>query len=160
MSYPEQPNPYRPDSQEVNPYSSTQYGSIQDISQKTTIPGIMLVVVGSIGLLVMGIYFLLTMVGLSMQGPGGMQPPPDIDSDAERIGLYGSMVLMALSTFLQIFVILGGVAFIRQRGRGMAMAGSIISLIPCMSSCCIVGVPFGIWGLVVLMDPVVRQNFR
>lgn len=43
---------------------------------------------------------------------------------------------------------------------GFAMAASIIALIPCMGPCCILGIPFGIWSLVVLSDPVVRSSFK
>lgn len=44
---------------------------------------------------------------------------------------------------------------------GVALAGAIISVIPCIGSpCCVCGVPFGIWALVVLNDPAVRAAFR
>ena len=45
------------------------------------------------------------------------------------------------------------------RGRGLAMTGSVLSMIPCLSGCCIVGLPVGIWALVVLNNPDVRAGF-
>ena len=42
---------------------------------------------------------------------------------------------------------------------GGAMTGAILAVIPCFSPCCIVGIPIGIWALVVLNDPVVKKGF-
>lgn len=130
------------------------------VKSKLMGPGISLIIVGSLGLLCMGGYFILTMIGLAMD-PSISTPPPAAD-EAERagfyVGVYGTLGAMGLSTLMQIFVILGGVNFVRQKGRGMAMAACILSLIPCLSSCCIFGMPFGIWGLMVLADPNVKQT--
>jgi hypothetical protein len=43
---------------------------------------------------------------------------------------------------------------------GMCVAASIIAMIPCISPCCIVGLPIGIWCLVVLTKPEVRAAFH
>jgi hypothetical protein len=41
----------------------------------------------------------------------------------------------------------------------LAMTGSIVALLPC-NVCCLLGLPFGIWALIVLNDPDVRNAFR
>ena len=43
---------------------------------------------------------------------------------------------------------------------GLCVAASIIAMIPCISPCCIVGLPIGIWCLVVLTKPEVRAAFH
>jgi hypothetical protein len=43
---------------------------------------------------------------------------------------------------------------------GLAMAASILAMIPCISPCCIIGLPIGIWCLVVLTKPEVRAAFH
>jgi hypothetical protein len=43
---------------------------------------------------------------------------------------------------------------------GLAMAASIIAMIPCVSPCCLLGLPIGIWALVVLMKPEVKSAFH
>jgi len=43
---------------------------------------------------------------------------------------------------------------------GLCIAASIIAMIPCISPCCIVGLPIGIWCLVVLTKPEVRAAFH
>lgn len=41
----------------------------------------------------------------------------------------------------------------------LCIAASILYIIPCVSGCCILGIPFGIWSLVVLMKPDVKEAF-
>jgi hypothetical protein len=45
------------------------------------------------------------------------------------------------------------------KNYGLAMTGSIIAMLPC-SVCCLLGLPFGIWSLVVLNNPEVKEAFR
>ena len=43
--------------------------------------------------------------------------------------------------------------------RTMAVVASIVAMIPCIGPCCLIGIPIGIWSLVVLMKPEVQQAF-
>jgi len=56
-------------------------------------------------------------------------------------------------------VILGGVQMLRLKSYGLAVASSVLAMIPCFACCC-VGLPAGIWALVVLFKPEVKQAFR
>ena len=40
-----------------------------------------------------------------------------------------------------------------------AIIATIIAMVPCISPCCIVGLPIGIWALVVLNKPEVKGAF-
>lgn len=42
---------------------------------------------------------------------------------------------------------------------GICVAASILAMVPCISPCCIVGLPVGIWSLVVLTRPEVKAAF-
>jgi hypothetical protein len=42
---------------------------------------------------------------------------------------------------------------------GLAMTASILAMLPC-SLCCVLGLPIGIWALVVLMKPEVKSAFH
>ncbi|MBN1223527.1 MAG: hypothetical protein JXB23_09775 [Candidatus Aminicenantes bacterium] len=42
----------------------------------------------------------------------------------------------------------------------LAVVASVLALIPCVSPCCIVGLPIGIWSLIVLTKPEVRSAFH
>jgi hypothetical protein len=43
---------------------------------------------------------------------------------------------------------------------GLAVGASILAMIPCISPCCIIGLPIGIWSLVVLMRDDVKAAFQ
>ncbi len=42
----------------------------------------------------------------------------------------------------------------------LCVAASIIAMIPCISPCCLVGLPIGIWSLVVWTKPEVKTAFH
>ena len=43
---------------------------------------------------------------------------------------------------------------------GLCVAASILAMVPCVSPCCLIGLPIGIWCLVVLNRPEVKASFR
>ena len=43
---------------------------------------------------------------------------------------------------------------------GLCVAASILVMIPCISPCCLIGLPIGIWCLVVLNRPEVKAAFH
>lgn len=43
---------------------------------------------------------------------------------------------------------------------GICIAASILAMIPCISPCCIIGLPIGIWCLTVLTKPDVKAAFH
>jgi hypothetical protein len=45
------------------------------------------------------------------------------------------------------------------RSYGFAFAAAILAMIPCLTPCCVLGLPFGIWALVVLNKPEVKSQF-
>lgn len=42
---------------------------------------------------------------------------------------------------------------------GLCVAASILAMIPCISPCCIIGLPIGIWCIIVLTKPEVKAAF-
>jgi hypothetical protein len=48
----------------------------------------------------------------------------------------------------------------RLESHGLAVTASILAMLPCTSPCCIIGLPLGIWALVVLSKPEVKSAFR
>jgi len=87
----------------------------------------------------------------------------DANNEAERVGaLVGNgigLVVDVIGVFAQCFVAYGALEMFRLKKRGPAWIACVISCIPCLTGCCILGIPFGIWGLVALKDPVVRNAF-
>ena len=70
-------------------------------------------------------------------------------------------VLMAvLQTACGIIVLLGGIKMRKLENYGLCMTASIIAMIPCISICCLIGLPIGIWALVILSKPEVKSSFH
>ena len=61
---------------------------------------------------------------------------------------------------LLIAVIAGCFQMLRLDSYSAARSAAIISLIPFCSPGIVLGIPFGIWALVALYDPRVKQAFR
>jgi hypothetical protein len=64
-----------------------------------------------------------------------------------------------LSIVIGGLILFGALKMMRLQSYGLAMAASILAVIPCLSPCCCLGIPFGIWSLVVLKKPEVKSAF-
>ncbi len=63
--------------------------------------------------------------------------------------------------FIPLFALIvhGAYKMYRLENYNLAIAAAIFAMLPC-SGCCILGVPIGIWALIVLQDPRVRAAFH
>lgn len=57
------------------------------------------------------------------------------------------------------FIIYAALKIKELKQWGLGVAACIMAMLPCISPCCIIGLPLGIWCLVVLMRPEVRDSF-
>ena len=77
--------------------------------------------------------------------------------------MFGSgmiIVLTAIGVAFSILVLFAGMKMMKLQSYGLSMAGSIVAMVPCLSPCCCIGLPIGIWALIVLMKPEVKQAFH
>ena len=88
--------------------------------------------------------------------------PPNVPPEWRSFiqGMQGPMagVISFVIAGLNGFVLFGALKMLRMQSRSLAMAACIVAMLPC-SCCCILGIPFGIWGLVVLNKPEVKSQF-
>ena len=56
------------------------------------------------------------------------------------------------------FVLFGAIKMLKLQNRTLATIACIVAMLPC-SCCCLFGLPFGIWGLIVLNKPEVKSQF-
>jgi hypothetical protein len=142
-------NPYQPPSQYVDPTAAARVSG----------PAIALIITAALGIVmtVLGLVWNLFIVALVPAGHGmghhADDPTMMMFSGASGIvsGIVG--ILMAVA------VIAGAIKMKKLENYGMAMAAAIIAMIPC-NCCCVLGLPFGIWALVVLNDANVKAAFR
>jgi phage FluMu protein Com len=84
-------------------------------------------------------------------------PPNQGDLTFQAISwLVSGPIAIAVS----IFLLIGAAKMRRLESYGLALATAIIAVVPCTAPCCIVGMGFGIWALVVLCDANVKSAFR
>ena len=69
--------------------------------------------------------------------------------------IVSNLVWIALSGF----VIFGALKMRNLEGHGLALGAAIVSIIPC-SGCCCLGIPVGIWALVLLLKPEIKSQFQ
>ena len=43
---------------------------------------------------------------------------------------------------------------------GLAVGAGVVAMLPCISPCCLIGLPVGIWSLVVLTKPEIKAAFH
>ncbi|MCE5277624.1 MAG: biopolymer transporter ExbD [Planctomycetaceae bacterium] len=84
------------------------------------------------------------------------QPRPVAQVSVSR-GMSRGVLLVAAATIPSIIIFIAAIRMLRLRGRGLAIAGSILALIAAPGS--IIGLPFGIWALVVLNKREVMEAF-
>jgi hypothetical protein len=125
-----------------------------------------LIQIPAIGLLVTGILnvcvgVLIVLSALTrLAGITKERVPTD---EAERLGYYiatfGSYGIGLLSLLLAPIIIYGAIQMLNGKKLGLAKTAAILAIIPFTSSCCLIGVVFGIWALVVFGKPEVKDYF-
>jgi hypothetical protein len=86
---------------------------------------------------------------------------PDVAKMVEmmNMGALGiAQVLFAIA--LSVFIFYGGLKLKRLENHGLCVGAAWVALIPCISPCCCIGLPFGIWALVVMNKPEVKSQFQ
>lgn len=132
------------------------------VAEKLRIPAIGIVVTGAIGVL-------MTLFGLAsaVVGKSQQEIPPGMPPEVERmLKSYLAMAetfavpINALTLILSLVTLLAGIRMLQRRSYVLVMTGVILAIIPCFSACCCLGMPFGIWALVVLSNAEVKAAFR
>jgi hypothetical protein len=147
-------------------------------ASRTSVPGILLLIVGvvnllaSFGLFVYMFFFLSVPVEeLERQMENNPQQRKQLEDlkkegytiqqiknmGATMLGVSGGLTLLAA-----LLTLLGGICLYSHRGYALAVIGAILAAIPCLSpsGCCLLGNIVGVWAVVVLMNPDVKAAFR
>jgi hypothetical protein len=79
---------------------------------------------------------------------------------AEFMSSTGGRLMVTLPFLvLNALVFFGALKMKNLQSYGLAMTAAIVSIIPCCGPCYCLGIPVGIWALVVLRKPEVRASF-
>ena len=105
----------------------------------------------------------LSVISGLMRLAGVLGKEPRITDDAEKLGYFIGTGLGytcgVLSLIFAPIIIFRAIKMMKGRSRGLAMTAAVLSALPV--TCCSVplGMIFGIWALMVLMNPEVKAYF-
>jgi hypothetical protein len=80
--------------------------------------------------------------------------------EADDVSSVLNLLMGLVQLGVSLVMLVGAINMLKLRNRGLAMAGAILGMIPVISPCCILGLPFGIWSVTVMNDPEVQRAFR
>ena len=84
----------------------------------------------------------------------------DVEETAAWLGGTGGIIGLSLCMLASIIVLVGAWKMKNLRAYGFSVTAMLIGTFPCMSICCGLGFPIGIWGLVVLSNANVKAAFK
>jgi hypothetical protein len=73
--------------------------------------------------------------------------------------MVGSVVPLIVWPLRNLAIALGAISMIRLKSYRSSYTAAILSVIPVCSPCFVLGIPFGIWAIVVLNRPGIKQLF-
>jgi hypothetical protein len=132
---------------------------MNDTLNKLKFPAIGLIAAGVLNA-ICGLYF----IGSALYQYSAGVLNTRFSTDAEQIGFYvgfwGTAALGVLGFLVAPVIIYGAIQMMRGRSFGLSRTAAILAVIPLTSCCFVIGIPFGIWALVVLSQPDVKALFR
>jgi hypothetical protein len=120
-------------------------------------PAVGLLVTGIIG----GIFELTSFIAMLFGASWIAVMEEDIPEKLE--GMFEASFWTASSlvgVMIAVFLIYASTKMREASSWGLCMAASILAMIPCISPCCLIGLPIGIWCLVVLTKPEIKAAFQ
>lgn len=148
-----------------NPFSAPGYQqpadpefALKSLKVKVMAPAIALIIVGCLGLIA-SIY---GVVNALVSDPPPVAPGAPEWAKAFAEGSVGPSAAIIQSIFLivNIVIILGGIRMVRFQGWGVSFAAGVLAIVNFGTCCCVIGAPIGIWALIVLNLPDVKQAFN
>lgn len=150
-----QPPPMQP------PMSSPSGHHRDDMLSKVKGPALALMIIAGItfGLEILSI--LANLLGISFMSAGDMSQFEGMEGMEWLAPLMSGTFTIVLGVFTLVgaaVIFYGAMKMKDLQSYGLAMTAAILALIPCFSICCI-GIPFGIWALVILLNQDVKAAF-
>jgi hypothetical protein len=142
-----------------NPYAPQNIG--REVAARSSPPSL---AGPAISLLVVGGFSILCLLAalafdIFLVASGVIDSLPNDGPMSERTQLTVRAAWSVLLLISNIVTIIGAIGMLRYRKRFMALTACILSVIPCLGPCFVLGLPFGVWGLVLLNKPEVRDSF-
>jgi hypothetical protein len=120
-------------------------------------PATALIVFAILGIVLCVIGLALAFFGVSFLALEPRRGGPEAEEAAVQLVVSGFQAIVGI--VVSILILIGAIKMRRLESQGWATAAAVMAMIPCVSPCCILGLPFGIWALVAMGDPQVKWAF-
>lgn len=130
-----------------------------------SVPAVFLIITGVVGLIVVGMNLWMRTKGVDFlrqvveNDPNFAQSRPQMEQFLAQLEARSGWIGIGLSLVTSVVTIFGGIQMRNLRLYGLAIAASIVAMLPIAGPCCCIGLPVGIWSLVVLLKPEVKSAF-
>jgi hypothetical protein len=146
------PNPY-----EGFAYEPTYHEVSVNAAAQINGPSIALMVMAGLGggIQLLSLAVNLLGVGLGAVDAGGGAGP----TDALFMGGI-AIVSSGIGIVVAGVIMYGAIKMRSLESYSLSMVSTILAMVPCTSPCCLIGIPIGVWALVILNRPEVKAAFR
>jgi hypothetical protein len=130
-------------------------------AQRVAGPATALIVTAWIGIVLQALGIVANLAQVGLVAPR-MQHMHNRGPDVFPLMMGGgiNVVVGVFGLAMGVLILVGATKMKKLESYSLSMAGAIVAMIPCISPCCLLGLPFGIWALVVLCDSPVKSAFR
>lgn len=135
------------------------YTTASDAMQQVQGPAIGLIVTAVLGFLVGVSSLLMNALGLTL-GAAGIGETDDVPAWANMLSGGVGIMSSLLGLVMSVIILLGALKMKKLESYTFAIIATVIAMVPCISPCCLVGLPIGIWALVVMNKPEVKSAFH
>lgn len=125
------------------------------MSEQVKGPAIGLMVVAGLGVVMQILSILMNVLGTGMGAMAGGD-----EGMMQMFSGVAGIVFSIIGIVVGLVIFFGALKMMKLQSYGFSMATAIVAMIPCISPCCLLGLPIGIWALVVLMKPEVKAAFQ
>ena len=123
-------------------------------------PAIGLKVTAVIGLMLVAVGLVINILALSGVQIGLQQiNDPQVQKLLNSMGGGLGIVQNVISAVAGVIVLMGAAKMQKLQNHQFALTAGIVAMLPCISPCCVFGLPIGIWALVILNKPEVKSQF-
>jgi hypothetical protein len=149
-------NPYEPPSTEsqigIDIQGQLPEQSIEQIRRRVSRPGMALMIMGSIASVFPAVKIISLTIFLLTQGLGlsSMISHPIIPEILVDGGFFICWLLISI----------GGAKMAFMESYPLARTAAALACVPLITPFIVIGIPFGIWGLILLKDPRVKAAFE
>ena len=133
----------------ANPYSSPAFGS-SPRGNPLQVPAIFLIVLSALFLCFLFVRVPLLLIDLQRR---------DLSTPAGLGEFIGEACSSLIWMTWMIGILAGSICMLRLKAYSVAWTAAILAVVPICSPCFILGIPFGIWALILLRQPAVRSSF-